>query len=309
MITPPSGPASLVQAPSVAGLPKSGDLQISTLDYDEHGRVTISGQASAGTVVLAYVDNKMVAEGQTDIDGRWRLAPTDSVAAGQHRLRLDRLAKDGRPIARLELPFERLVVQPGASDTRRAGRGARRQSVEHGAGPLRPRHAPHPDLRRQQGPDPQSRSDLSGPSIQPAQGQLRACSPGTVTGEARAREVSAGHARSRCRATILPNRGFEEMVRALRRHRRARSRPRSPPAAQGAPPATPWDPARRQDLPARRRCGGRGRGVDSGINLVHLLLIELVMREFGPSSVSAGEMPASAKVYLAALSPLRKIPG
>ena len=119
MITPPSGPASLVQAPSVAGLPKSGDLQISTLDYDEHGRVTISGQASAGTVVRAYVDNKMVAEGQTDIDGRWRLAPTDSVAAGQHRLRLDRLAKDGRPIARLELPFERLVVQPGASDTRR----------------------------------------------------------------------------------------------------------------------------------------------------------------------------------------------
>jgi len=118
MIAPPSGPASLVQAPSAAGLPRSGDLQMSTLDYDEHGRVTISGQASAGTVVRAYVDDKMVAEGQTDSDGRWRLAPADSVAAGQHRLRLDRLAKDGRPVARLELPFERIAVQARAGDTR-----------------------------------------------------------------------------------------------------------------------------------------------------------------------------------------------
>jgi len=118
MIAPPSGPASLVQSPSAAGLPKSGDLQMSTLDYDEHGRVTISGQASAGTVVRAYVDDKMVAEGQTDSDGRWRLAPADSVAAGQHRLRLDRLAKDGRPVARLELPFERIAVQARAGDTR-----------------------------------------------------------------------------------------------------------------------------------------------------------------------------------------------
>jgi len=70
-------------------------------------------------VVRAYVDDKMVAEGKTGIDGRWRLAPAASVAAGQHRLRLDRLAEDGRPVARLELPFERAVVQPSAGDTRR----------------------------------------------------------------------------------------------------------------------------------------------------------------------------------------------
>ena len=37
----------------------------------------------------------------------------------------------------------------------------------------------------------------------------------------------------------------------------------------GAPPATPSGPAPRPDLPARRQCGGRGRGVDSGMNLVH----------------------------------------
>jgi hypothetical protein len=118
MIAPPSGPASVVQAPSAAGLPQSGDLQMSTLDYDEQGQVTITGQATAGTVVRAYIDDRMVAEGQAGIDGRWRLKPADNVAAGKHKLRLDRLAKDGRPVARLELPFERVVV-PAAAEGRR----------------------------------------------------------------------------------------------------------------------------------------------------------------------------------------------
>ena len=118
MIAPPSGPASVVQAPSAAGLPKSGDLQMSTLDYDEQGQVTITGQATAGTVVRAYIDDRMVAEGQTGIDGHWRLKPADTVATGKHKLRLDRLAKDGRPVARLELPFERVVV-PSAGEGRR----------------------------------------------------------------------------------------------------------------------------------------------------------------------------------------------
>lgn len=119
MIAPPSGPAALVQAPSASGVPRSGDLQMSTLDYDDRGQVTVTGQATPGTVVRAYINDKMVAEGQTGIDGRWRLSPADAVEPGKHKLRLDRLTKDGRAIARLELPFERNVVPPGGSDTRR----------------------------------------------------------------------------------------------------------------------------------------------------------------------------------------------
>jgi hypothetical protein len=38
MIAPSSGAAKLVQPPSTAGVPKSGDLVMSTLDYDEGGR-------------------------------------------------------------------------------------------------------------------------------------------------------------------------------------------------------------------------------------------------------------------------------
>jgi nucleoid-associated protein YgaU len=120
MIAPPGGgPAKLVQAPSAAGVPRSGDLAMSTLDYDEAGHVTVTGQATPGVVVRVYINDNMVAEGAAGSDGRWKLAPPDPIGPGKHTLRLDRLASDGKPMARLELPFERVVVPPGAKDTRR----------------------------------------------------------------------------------------------------------------------------------------------------------------------------------------------
>lgn len=120
MISPRAGAATLVQPPSSAGLPKSADLSVSTVDYDDRGHVTVSGLAAPGAVVRAYMNDKMVAEGVAAPDGRWRLAPVDPIDQGKHLLRLDRIAKDGKPIARLELPFERVVVAPvSSSDGRR----------------------------------------------------------------------------------------------------------------------------------------------------------------------------------------------
>lgn len=119
MIVPPGGATRLVQAPSPAGVPKSGDLGVSTIDYDDRGKVTISGEAAPGTVVRAYVDDKLMAEGAAGPDGRWRLMPSELVDVGNHQLRIDRLAGDGKPVARLELPFNRLAATNGPSDTRR----------------------------------------------------------------------------------------------------------------------------------------------------------------------------------------------
>jgi nucleoid-associated protein YgaU len=119
MITPPSGPATLVQPPSAAGVPRSGDLAMSTLDYDEAGNVTVTGLATPGTVVRVYINDKMAAEGTAGSDGRWKIAPTEPLGPGKYTLRLDRLASDGKPAARLELPFDRVVVPPGSKDTRR----------------------------------------------------------------------------------------------------------------------------------------------------------------------------------------------
>lgn len=120
LIAPPSGAATLIQSPSPAGVPRSADLQISTMDYDQRGQTTITGQATPGATVRAYVDDKVVAEGQAGPDGRWRIAPAEPVDSGQHTLRVDRLAADGRPTARLEMPFERVAIPASASgDTRR----------------------------------------------------------------------------------------------------------------------------------------------------------------------------------------------
>jgi nucleoid-associated protein YgaU len=119
MIAPPTGAAKLLQPPSAAGVPRSGDLALSTLDYDENGRVTVSGLAAPGSVVRVYIDDKLAAEGPAGSDGHWKLAASEPIGTGKHAVRLDRLAGDGKPMARLELPFDRVAVPPGAKDTRR----------------------------------------------------------------------------------------------------------------------------------------------------------------------------------------------
>jgi nucleoid-associated protein YgaU len=119
MIAPSTGPATLVQPPSKSGVPKSGDLAVSTLDYDEDGHVMVTGQAAPGTVVRAYINDAMVAEGAAGADGHWKLSPSNGVGPGKYTLRLDRLGGDGKPVARLELPFDRVIIPPGTKDSRR----------------------------------------------------------------------------------------------------------------------------------------------------------------------------------------------
>jgi nucleoid-associated protein YgaU len=129
MIVPPGGAPTLLQSPSAAGVPKSNDLQLSTLDYDDHGHVTISGQALAGSTVRAYIDDKAAAEAVSGKDGHWSMVPADPVDPGKHVLRLDRLGKDGKPVARLELAFERLATSPSSSA---AGGDNRKLSIVKG---------------------------------------------------------------------------------------------------------------------------------------------------------------------------------
>lgn len=117
MVAPPSGSSTLLQSPSPAGTPKSNDLQLATLDYDEKGHVTITGQSSAGATIRAYLDEKLAAEGAAANDGRWRLTPPEPIVPGKHTLRLDRLGKDGKPTARLELTFERILTPAAPGDS------------------------------------------------------------------------------------------------------------------------------------------------------------------------------------------------
>jgi hypothetical protein len=118
MIAPPGSVPTLVQPPTTAGTPKSGDLQLSTLDYDQHGQMTVTGKAAPGGHVRAYIDDKLIGEGSAGKDGTWRLAPNAPIAPGKHTLRLDKLGTDGKPTARLELPFDRQEAVSVTGDTR-----------------------------------------------------------------------------------------------------------------------------------------------------------------------------------------------
>ncbi len=135
---PAAPPASIVlQAPrtrampgeveSQAGKSAPGTLAIDVIDYDEKGRVTISGRAVPGARLRIYLDNRLVGTAEADVSGVWRFSPDTPLSPGTYALRVDQVKPGGRVIARVEIPFTRavalldlprdavVVVQPGNS--------------------------------------------------------------------------------------------------------------------------------------------------------------------------------------------------
>jgi len=109
-------------------------VALDTVDYDDKGRVVFSGRAKPGEQVQVYVDNKPVGHADVDADGRWTLNPTQRVEPGEHDIRVDRITKAGKVLARIELPFMRakpfsglpdqtlVIIQPGNNLWRIASR-------------------------------------------------------------------------------------------------------------------------------------------------------------------------------------------
>nr|WP_269061626.1 Ig-like domain-containing protein [Thalassospira xiamenensis] len=102
-------------------------LSIDVVDYDEQGRVAMSGKADDDTSIRVYLDNKFVGSASTGDDGNWALTIGEPIEPGQYQLRADQLDASDKVTARVELPFERArpdqilepgtryVVQPGNS--------------------------------------------------------------------------------------------------------------------------------------------------------------------------------------------------
>ena len=121
------GASTVLQAPGSAGVGVGGAaLRLEAVDYDTAGNLVLSGRAEPGTEVRAFVDDAAV--GVVEVaEGRWRLAPEDAVAPGQHALRIEQIGEAGTVMAELSLPFSRagpdelalaegqVVVQPGNS--------------------------------------------------------------------------------------------------------------------------------------------------------------------------------------------------
>ncbi len=109
LVVPPGEMPRLLQAPG-AQPRNDGKLGLDIVDYDEHGAIRFAGAAPPSSSVRVYIDQHPVGLARADPHGRWTLLPGDTVAAGDHRLRVDQLAANGGTSARVELPFKREVI-------------------------------------------------------------------------------------------------------------------------------------------------------------------------------------------------------
>ena len=86
-------------------------VTLDTVDYDDAGAIRFTGGAAAGGALRLYIDNGPAGDARADAAGRWTMTPSGAVAVGVHMVRVDHLGTDGRVLARVELPFQRVVVQ------------------------------------------------------------------------------------------------------------------------------------------------------------------------------------------------------
>ncbi|MFQ5764032.1 MAG: LysM peptidoglycan-binding domain-containing protein [Rhodospirillales bacterium] len=132
---PRSGGASTVlQTPAGKGGLGTLGLSVDTLDYDDQGRLTVSGRAAPRARVNLYLDKGFIGRVEADAGGAWKLRPDVMIEPGLYTLRADQVDDVGRVAARVEMPFSRaepmidappepfVIVQPGNSLWRLARR-------------------------------------------------------------------------------------------------------------------------------------------------------------------------------------------
>jgi nucleoid-associated protein YgaU len=109
-----AGKGRILQAPG--RISSDGALALVMLDYDDAGRIRLSGEASAGAALRIYVDNEPAGATVVGPGGRWDAVLERTLTPGDYTLRLDQLGASGKPDARLETPFTRVSQPPVAGD-------------------------------------------------------------------------------------------------------------------------------------------------------------------------------------------------
>ena len=114
-VQPPSTAPKTAAAeqPPAAG---SFALSIDAVDYDDTGKVSLSGRAPPKSRVQVYLGKKLIGVGTAAEKGAWRVTPEKKVAVGLYDLRVDQVDESGRVIARVKTKFLRakpLVALPG----------------------------------------------------------------------------------------------------------------------------------------------------------------------------------------------------
>ncbi|TDQ80607.1 LysM domain-containing protein [Dongia mobilis] len=148
-VTEPAGalalsvPQSGEGASQILNLPTAGDESgsgpveaptLDVLDFDQSGRMAMSGRAPAGGEVRLYLNNQLLGAAEVDQDGRWAYLPDEQLPVGTHELRIDQVDGAGNVVNRIVQPVQqpdlaalspdadKVIVQPGNSLWRLARR-------------------------------------------------------------------------------------------------------------------------------------------------------------------------------------------
>ena len=129
------GPSMVLQKPGDETDRTAFTLAVDAVDYDESGRLTVSGHAPPGAAIHLYLDDRFIgASTARQEDGRWTVVPDVLIDPGRYTLRADHVDAGGKVLARVSFPFARagvleappagqsIVVQPGNSLWRLARR-------------------------------------------------------------------------------------------------------------------------------------------------------------------------------------------
>ena len=105
------GASRVLQGPTISPNVLSGAaVQLSTVNYDERGRLVLAGYAFPGSTVRIKVDGRSVGTTIADDAGYWELTPANPVAIGDHTLTVESVDEAGKIVASAQLPFTRAEI-------------------------------------------------------------------------------------------------------------------------------------------------------------------------------------------------------
>ena len=121
-----TGEVEVLQRPSGETGLADRKLVLEAVQYTVDGGISISGQAPAEAMVVAFLNETELARVRTPTDGDWTIAPDAEVPPGLHTLRVDQLGPAGEVQASVSTPFANqpmvddldrdegmVVIQPG----------------------------------------------------------------------------------------------------------------------------------------------------------------------------------------------------
>lgn len=120
MVTSPGSPSRLIQSP-FGGVPTSGPLSLSLIDYDYAGGVIITGTSTVPGRVRVYAQEAVIGDIAIGVSGRWSYMAGRMLPRGEIDIRVELIAAQGilnapeEPIS-LTVPYDFLPLLRGEQD-------------------------------------------------------------------------------------------------------------------------------------------------------------------------------------------------